>query len=219
MANLLYGQDNHSGHMISIYEAQNGLKCLCICPSCKKQLVAKQGPNKTWHFAHASGVDCGKAEETAIHKLSKEIVGESRHIILPGGRSFLYDNVKIEGKLDDLRPDAWISNETESIAIEIFVSNAVKPRKLAQLAKKGITMLEIDLSNVTRNISKEDLAEIVIKGQALKVLYCPPITSEPDPKVERGRFNFSNWIANAIIFVSVIIFLRIIWVVASKRRR
>ncbi len=35
------------------------------CPNCGKELIAKCGEFKTWHWAHESKIDCGYEPETA----------------------------------------------------------------------------------------------------------------------------------------------------------
>ena len=42
------------GLLVDIYDVPKGIKCQCICPSCKTPLVARHGTINQWHFAHAS---------------------------------------------------------------------------------------------------------------------------------------------------------------------
>ncbi|WP_067864718.1 competence protein CoiA family protein [Neptuniibacter marinus] len=39
---------------VDVHDVKRGLKCNCICPSCKTPLSAKQGDENAWHFAHAT---------------------------------------------------------------------------------------------------------------------------------------------------------------------
>lgn len=214
MVNLLYGQDKYTGYMISVYDANNGLKCQCICPYCQNPLIAKQGADKKWHFAHASKIECAYAGETTIHELAKYILLENQYIVLPNGKNFYYTEVKIERKLHDTRPDAWVSNGAESIAVEIFVTHAVEPGKLKKLREKKITMLEIDLSGVSRQITKNDLAKIVIDGQDLKMLHTRATTT-PD-NVNSDDY---SWIGKLVFFISAFFFLLFLLPLGMKRRR
>lgn len=49
-------------------DLERGKACNCICPVCRKQLVAKLGPHNQWHFAH-DGAECNlvAAQQTALH--------------------------------------------------------------------------------------------------------------------------------------------------------
>ncbi len=70
-----------------ISDVPNGLKCDCVCPNkeCGKPLIARNrsSEHKEIHFAHAPGADCGKAYESAIHLLAKEVFKELMEIRTP----------------------------------------------------------------------------------------------------------------------------------------
>ena len=58
----------------------NGLKCNCICPICKKDLIARQGDIKAWHFAHTSEEDdqaCKNTGMTVWHRMVQDIFQDS----------------------------------------------------------------------------------------------------------------------------------------------
>ena len=57
---------------------ENGLKCGCICQSCKDKMIDKKGKIKSYHFAHYNK-DCGLAGETALHLNYKEIIVFLKH--------------------------------------------------------------------------------------------------------------------------------------------
>ena len=72
-----------NGTPTHISEAERGLKCGCICPLCRKDLVARQGKVMGHHFAHAKGAECAHAVETALHLAAKDILAKRREIVLP----------------------------------------------------------------------------------------------------------------------------------------
>ena len=49
-----FGLDAVSGQLVDVGNVKRGNACGCICPSCKTPLVARQGDEKEWHFAHRS---------------------------------------------------------------------------------------------------------------------------------------------------------------------
>lgn len=53
MAALIpFGIDKETGRMREVGDVPRGRRCGCVCPCCKAGLVAKQGSEKEWHFAH-----------------------------------------------------------------------------------------------------------------------------------------------------------------------
>ena len=53
MAALIpFAVDKETGAMREVGDVPRGRKCGCICPSCKAGLVARQGGENEWHFAH-----------------------------------------------------------------------------------------------------------------------------------------------------------------------
>lgn len=60
MTDLLIPYGEKNGHLYHVDEVPRGLDCGCYCPSCGGHLVARQGAQKQWHFAHYfEPVDCG----------------------------------------------------------------------------------------------------------------------------------------------------------------
>ena len=49
-----FGLDVASGQLVDVGSVKRGNSCGCVCPSCKTPLVARQGDEKEWHFAHRS---------------------------------------------------------------------------------------------------------------------------------------------------------------------
>lgn len=49
-----FGLNQKSGELVDVASVARGRECGCICPSCKTILVARQGKQKEWHFAHHS---------------------------------------------------------------------------------------------------------------------------------------------------------------------
>ncbi len=67
-----------------------GKECGCICPSCKTPLIAKQGPEKQWHFAHASRdvytqtkKECEYSFFVSVRLMARQIINSTLSIKLP----------------------------------------------------------------------------------------------------------------------------------------
>ena len=71
------------GKLVHISEVEKGKNCNCICPSCRKPLIAKKGKKKAHHFCHPQNETCEYAYETALHMLAKEILCNCRRFVLP----------------------------------------------------------------------------------------------------------------------------------------
>ncbi|NOE33329.1 competence protein CoiA family protein [Ruegeria sp. HKCCD7318] len=89
------------GRLVHVRYVQNGLKCGCICPSCKSPLIARQGKRRVWHFAHASDVNCSSFGETALHLAAKQTLKDLK------GKIFIPEEV--------IRKEGWSApNQWES---------------------------------------------------------------------------------------------------------
>jgi hypothetical protein len=49
-----FGLEAESERLVDVGNVKRGNACGCICPSCKTPLIARQGGEKEWHFAHRS---------------------------------------------------------------------------------------------------------------------------------------------------------------------
>ena len=121
--------------LVHVSEAQQGLACGCVCPSCKGSLVARKGTVTVHHFAHHKGAECVKAVETALHLASKQILADRRTITLPAvqikldcyrdpipvsaERTFPLDEVRAEHRTEDIVPDILAYSGGVPLMIEI----------------------------------------------------------------------------------------------------
>lgn len=103
-------------------QVPNGKACGCVCPACKKPLVAKQNAS-TPHFAHSQDENCSKGLETAVHLAVKQIIAEKMRVRLPAvvwknpfprynqtlkvytERTIRLESVVLEQVIDDFIPD------------------------------------------------------------------------------------------------------------------
>lgn len=170
--------------LVHISEAQQGLACACVCPSCKEPLIARKGTITIHHFAHHKGAECAKAVETALHLASKQILAERREITLPevqiefrsyrppipvsAERTFPLDEVRAEHRTDDIVPDILTYSGGVPLMIEIRVTHKVNEIKLAKIRKLGISAIEIDLSSICRTFTRDELLDAVINQTANK---------------------------------------------------
>ncbi len=167
------------GKLLHISEVASGLECECVCPRCGDRLVAKKGPIREHHFAHAAGGDCPTAVETALHRAAKEILERRKEIVLPSvGIEFLHrppkviapegryqlDSVALEQRLGDFIPDVIAYVKDRPLLIEIRVTHGIDDQKLERIKSAGISTVEIDLSAAPRDFPREVLEALVVEA-------------------------------------------------------
>lgn len=164
--------DNDSNRIVSIYEVMNGIKCNCRCPDCNKPLIAKNKNKKAnepllhgqkeAHFAHFDGSECEYANETAIHLLAKEVLLESKTLLLPQlpsyGKSLIksclmkFDWCKEEAivKTDDsyIKPDIILTKQKQDLFVEFYKTHSVDDNKVSQIKKLNVSCIEIDVNGI-----------------------------------------------------------------------
>ena len=168
------------GNIVSIDEVQSGKDCGCVCPACGDELIARKGQKRMHHFAHRSNEDCEYGYESSLHLAAKDILSRSEKMVIPpiyvefpqSGKSkeLLYlkkeipvDRVELEKCFDDIIPDIVVDSGDKYFFIEIYVTHPIDDEKLKKLEEKNISTIEIDLSKIKRDISVEELSDILLK--------------------------------------------------------
>jgi len=176
MLKMTYALQN--GVLKHISEVENGLKCQCICPSCKSRLVARQGKRKKAHFAHYNSEECNAGYETSIHLLAKEILLNEKRIRVPkvempcngnDNRGLIsepkdieLEKVALEERLGSIIPDVLVESRGKKLIVEIFVTHKVDEEKQLTVQQMGISALEIDLSRIHTEITYDELRDILL---------------------------------------------------------
>lgn len=71
------------GRMVTPSEVANGLGCGCICAECATPLIARQGEERIWHFAHHRESNCANGVEAAIHAMAKQLIFDRMGVFVP----------------------------------------------------------------------------------------------------------------------------------------
>ena len=77
-------------------------------------------------------------------------------------------DVELEKRFDDIIPDIVVDSGDEHFFIEIYVTHPIDDEKLKKLKEKKISTIEIDLSKIKRDISVEELSDILLNSPALR---------------------------------------------------
>ena len=102
---LTYALDE-SEALIHVDDVAKGNNCKCHCPHCGAPLCAKNaGKQRQHHFAHAHGHECEGAYESQLHLLAKEILQETRHIMLPPSLGEVFPTGLV--RLHNIQVEQW----------------------------------------------------------------------------------------------------------------
>lgn len=179
---LRYGL--RDGELVHIDDAENGLACACICPECRRPLLAKQGEKLTHHFAHeADDVSCNPSPESLVHSYAKQQVAKLKKLTLPPfpvHASYKTDDsavhelfwryaphfsldvqsAEVEQEITQfeltLKPDVVFETTFSRVAVEVYFRHRVPPEKLEKLKTLfGLSTVEIDLSDLPAEASSQ----------------------------------------------------------------
>ena len=164
------------GRLMHVAEVPAGLTCWCRCPRCGNPLVARKGALVAPHFAHAGGRACKGAWETTLHRLAKEAVRAARELLLPeaaaeldgvrepvaAAQVFRCEAIETEAELGGLQPDALLHRAGRTLAVEFAVTHFCEPEKVADLRRRGLPCVEVDLSAVPRLATRDAHARAIL---------------------------------------------------------
>jgi len=184
-AQLAFGE-NSEGRIVHVSAVPDGQACGCICPACSAPLIAREG-SRARHFAHKVDTACVAARETLLHRLAKQILQDAGWLHLPAAaaeaegvrrqvrpaRDFTFDRVESEVRAGDVIPDILIWKGSRQLFVEIWVSHACGPEKIAKLRVAGVSTLEIDVRKVPRFASLAEVEDAVLRTAPRTWLFNP----------------------------------------------
>lgn len=156
-AQLVYGQRADGSH-VHISQVPRLGRERFICPACEQPIVARKGPQRIDHFGHKQGQagGCGLGVETNAHLWAKAVLEQERRIRLPAVRAgdrivfpsriHAFDSVRLEKHDGDLVPDIVVTSKGQEMWIEVLVTHACGPEKIAKIRQKDRSVIEVDLS-------------------------------------------------------------------------
>lgn len=156
------------GQMYRAYEVENGLACGCVCPACRKPLVAaNQGEKRFPYFRHVEQDDCWQGRSEGIRRAAVQLIAQRQEILLPGykdtviltGRSgqvrsaevafsaklIRVDQVERFVDLGDLRAHALLTYQERQLVVRIQCSARQEHERRRRLQAMDMSSIEIDL--------------------------------------------------------------------------
>ena len=163
------------GQLVHVSKVESGLACGCICSSCGGKLEAKKGNIQAHHFAHYNAEECKTGYETSLHLLVKDILSETKSILLPSvfmysseasweiysSQTVQFDKVDVEVSHESFIPDVVGFVKQKKLLIEVRVSHAVDDLKKTKIEMSDISCIEIDLSSINREITRDELTVLL----------------------------------------------------------
>ncbi|MDF3099064.1 competence protein CoiA family protein [Burkholderia sp. BCCIQ04A] len=174
------------GRLVAARDLPKHAKGPFRCAACRSPVILKQGEVKAWYFSHRPGSDCAKGFETALHMLAKQILLEHRHLRVPAlvctDESSLEEDITVcderiirweapgdvEKWMDGIRPDFLADCGEQLLIVEVVVTHEPDDIKRARLDSLAIPALEIDLSDVAREVTVETLTHRILDTVAGK---------------------------------------------------
>lgn len=156
--------------------------CVCPGCGAPLAAKAQQSRRKRPHFAHLADTGCATGCETGIHGRAKQLIAERQVLVLPAwygdegrmpnppeaedeegywhrGRTIDYPtrevrlgSVELERSFGAYQPDICAQDDSGELFIEIRVTHAVDELKAQRVQVHGRRMVEINLSQLDRDI-------------------------------------------------------------------
>ena len=205
---LKHGIDKETGKSRYIHEVERGLLCNCICPICKKDLVAKKGEERVPHFAHYfnESLQCRKgARMSMLHRLVQEVMQEEKKVMLPAyngkyvhhdAEVQVFDELTLEeiciDEVSRRRPDCIgkVLSDNIEIWVEIFCTNPINEERRRDIVRRKQHCIEIDFSDLLRtDYTKESVRERLLTSFKDRKWICHPVwdQEEADKEAEEQR--------------------------------
>lgn len=194
-ANMVLGE-RPDGTIAHISQTPSGLECDCVCPACRKRLVARKGQANAHHFGHYGVTDersCAAGPETALHKFAKEVLERRLELVLPKleleddhdrweghpGGKFRFDAAVLEKRLGEIVPDVIVRRGDHDLLIEFVVTHECDPGKVAKIKELDLSAIEINLSKLPRDTSAKGIEKAILADASRRWLH--------NPKLDEGR--------------------------------
>lgn len=121
-----FGQREADGALVDVFAVARGAKCGCRCPSCQTPLIARQGDEKVWHFAHASRRNylhtvtvCEFSFYVSVRLMARQMIGADLTLALPEYRERVSRYVE---PLKGTRECHYVVTEEGAVRLEQIVA-------------------------------------------------------------------------------------------------
>lgn len=215
---IKYALDSATNNVVFIDNAE---RRFYKCQKCQQQLIPVKGEarKKEWHFRHKDESNCSGGQETLIHKLAKNIICENYKITI-SDETLIYSLARQEERFDSIIPDVTVLSDGSNIYFEIAVTNPIDILKENFYKSGRHKSIEIDLTDISYNISPDDLKHKVLcqTNNKRKIFWMPIYESNYQTMKDKDRW----WAYPAAIFgyfTVAIVFLYFGYKKLTKKKR
>ncbi len=183
-------------------------------------MVAVQGKSENhreWHFRHHIDSDCLGGQETAIHKLAKQIIVDNSQILIPS-ETLVYSQARQEIKLGSFIPDVTVFANGHDIHFEIAVTHPVDKQKETFYKSGQHKSIEIDLTNISYDTTPNELEKLVLKTAQRKIIFWQTATVIPNTQDKQQWWTNPFTVIGIIFGIGFIIFKGYKWLSDKNRR-
>jgi len=168
-------------------EVERGSKCGCVCVECGGPVLARQGTENEWHFAHQKLSDCSGGYATSVHEAAKQLIRTHKSLTLPklvaqawvknaygetisereelrDAQRVVFDKCVSGSVVGDVTPDIVATIGERILLIEVVVFHQLQPEKLSRLDKTGLACVLVDLSKFQNESASRRALEEAIFG-------------------------------------------------------
>lgn len=174
---LDFAIDEKTGALVDIRHVESGMRCGCICPQCRRRLVARKGPRNRHHFSHHPRDQriflCSGGAETGLHIAAKQIIAGWSSLMSPAllhtekGRARFGEEITVTQSIPgeffpvernvlpdetywpgDWIPDVVLFGPKGELRIEIKVTHGISGQKQQKIERDAIQTLEYDLAKL-----------------------------------------------------------------------
>ena len=156
--------------MVDVANVPRGKACDCECPSCGLSVIARQGLQRDWHFAHASTDEatddttvCEYSTLVSMRLMSHQILTEIDVIRVPYGpgetglqdRKLTIDRIQTSAHFEGVRVDAIADVQDYPLVIYLTYPSRQPPAALFTPARTEAGILEISLQSLLRSMEND----------------------------------------------------------------
>lgn len=124
-----FGLHKETKRFIGIDEVEKGLRCECICPSCRMKLIARKGDKNIDHFAHYKEAKkgCDYSYWVSIRSMAKQLIEKELYVSLNlkkdnlvtcmPGKQFRFYEAKVDPRIFEYQFDMMIKGSIGNVYI------------------------------------------------------------------------------------------------------
>lgn len=171
-----FGLRESDEQLVDVYDVENGLRCGCICPSCKTPLESRQGQERVWHFAHASRKVYGKTKNEcdysfylSVRLMARQLIDSQIVLALPEYRGAVchpedcsmrqefvvtpekditVENVRVESTFENVAVDVIGTVKSYNFIMYFTHPERAVPDQLFDPVNKNCGIVEIKLDSL-----------------------------------------------------------------------